>query len=99
MLLFELAPVTIPLGTMSVSGLAPIFVVAAIGGIVAAMIAPQHKLLIAIGTGALYPGVAYGLILFTVKYAHYDPFMTSWTLGMPISYLVGGLIGRRVHAN
>jgi hypothetical protein len=86
---------TIPLGTMSFSGLAPIYLVAAVGGVVAALIAPKYKVLVALGTGALFPAIMYFFAASTYKYAHYDTLLMSWTLGLPIAYLLGGLIGSR----
>ena len=96
LLLLELIVGTIPLGTLSFSGLAPIYLVAIVGGAVAALIAPKHKVLVALGTGALFPAIMYFFAASTYKYAHYDTLMMSWTLGLPIAYLLGGLIGSRV---
>ncbi len=96
--LLEHLPRQISIGTLSFSGIAPIFIVAGIGGLVVSLIAPRYKLTMAFGTGALFPALAYFLMASTNKYAHYDALEVSWTLGLPIAYLLGGLIGYRLLA-
>ena len=96
LLLLELLVGTVPLGTMSFTGLAPIYAVAIVGGAVTALVAPKHKVLVALGTGALFPAIMYYFVLSTYKYAHYDTLMMSWTFGMPVAFLLGGYVGSRL---
>lgn len=96
LLLLDTLVGTIPLGTLSFSGLAPIYVVAVIGGLVAALIAPTYRVIVAFATGTLFPAIMFFLAASTYKYAHYDTLLMSWTLGLPIAYFLGGLLGERI---
>lgn len=94
LLLFELLTGILPLGFVSFAGLAPVYVVALIGGIAVAAVAPRFEVYIATGTGLLAPALMYWYVLFTYRRDYWDPlsFEVMWTLGVPVAFAIGAFV-------
>ena len=96
-LLLEILVGLLPIGTADFFGMVPIFFFVVVGGLVAALIAPMHKVLVAVATGALFPAFAYFVFLTDYEFVHYEISQISWTLGIPLAYLAGGTVGSSIH--
>ena len=88
----------LPVDFISIAVLATCYIVAMIGGVVAAAISPRFKVLMATGTGAIFPVAYFSSVLFANWPENSDPlsFDVLWSLGLPVSFLMGGALGGRL---
>ena len=88
----------LPVDFISITVLATCYALAAFGGLVSAAIAPRFKVLLATVTGAVFPVAYLGSVLFANWPENSDPlsFDVLWSLGLPVFFLVGGSIGKRI---
>lgn len=81
----------------ALSGLIPSVLAGVIGGIVTSILAPSHKIKVALGCGSL---IAIVLLLFMLKHGpkHFEqnPFLWYWPVYLPLCFSMGGgYLGRQ----
>ena len=88
----------LPVDFISIAVLATCYILAFIGGLVAAAIAPRFKVLLATVTGAIFPVAYFSAVLFANWPENSDPlsFDVMWSLGLPVCFFIGGALGRRL---
>mgnify|MGYP003565238397 CR=1 FL=1 len=82
-------------GSMSFVGLVPTLGAGLVGGVLAAVIAPQHKLPIAICLGFIVGGGLVGIIFLSGRFPLLgrNPLFWYWPAWLIPSFSIGGLIG------
>ena len=88
----------VPVGFVSVASLITSYIVAAVGGLVSAAVAPSFKVSLATATGALFPAAYFCSVVFAdwPKSSDLLSFDVMWSLGLIPFYMTGGVLGRRL---
>jgi hypothetical protein len=88
----------LPVDFVSSAVLATCYVVAAVGGFAAAVVAPRLKVVLATATGTLFPAAYYFSVLFADWPRNADPLSLDviWSLGLIPCFAIGGGLGRRL---
>jgi hypothetical protein len=81
----------LPIGDLSLAGIGSGYLVALVGGVAVAAVAPRFGVVIAAGTGLIAPGLIYWSVLVSRSRAYWEPFTleAAWTIGVPIAFAIG----------
>ena len=85
-------------GTMSLKGLVPVFGAGLVGGIVAAVVAPSHKSVVAITLGFIVGGSLVAAIMLSRHFplGGRNPLFWYWPMWFIPAFACGGFIGQRL---